>query len=153
MEWHRMVGNVRNGFQMFMAALAVAIATTPMLALATPALAQSEAAPAQTGNAASTAVQSAPADFSGLWAISNNSVRGALDADLKPITGNLLTPEGEKRKAEWRRLQEIYAEELPVLPLYFRADSYIVPKWLTGIEPTGHQIPSTMWIERWRPRS
>jgi peptide/nickel transport system substrate-binding protein len=59
----------------------------------------------------------------------------------------------EKRKAEWRRLQEIYAEELPVLPLYFRADSYIVPKWLTGIEPTGHQIPSTMWIERWRPRS
>jgi peptide/nickel transport system substrate-binding protein len=59
----------------------------------------------------------------------------------------------ERRKAEWRRLQEIYVEELPVLPLYFRADSYIVPKWLTGIEPTGHQIPTTMWIERWRPRS
>jgi peptide/nickel transport system substrate-binding protein len=59
----------------------------------------------------------------------------------------------EKRKAEWRRLQEIYVEELPVLPLFFRADTYIVPKWLTGIEPTGHQIPTTMWIERWRPRS
>jgi peptide/nickel transport system substrate-binding protein len=58
-----------------------------------------------------------------------------------------------RRKAEWRRLQEIYVEELPALPLYFRADSYIVPKWLTGIEPTGHQIPTTMWIERWRPRS
>jgi peptide/nickel transport system substrate-binding protein len=59
----------------------------------------------------------------------------------------------ERRKALWHRLQEIYVEELPVLPLYFRADSYIVPKWLTGIEPTGHLIPSTMWIERWRPRS
>jgi peptide/nickel transport system substrate-binding protein len=59
----------------------------------------------------------------------------------------------ERRKALWHRLQEIYAEELPVIPLFFRADSYIVPKWLTGIEPTGHQIPSTMWIERWRPRS
>jgi peptide/nickel transport system substrate-binding protein len=59
----------------------------------------------------------------------------------------------DKRKLEWRRLQEIYAEELPVLPLYFRADAYIVPKWLTGIEPTGHQIPTTLWIERWRPRS
>lgn len=33
----RMAGNVSNGFQVFMAALAVAIATTPMLALATPA--------------------------------------------------------------------------------------------------------------------
>ncbi|HEX2115339.1 MAG TPA: peptide ABC transporter substrate-binding protein, partial [Alphaproteobacteria bacterium] len=59
----------------------------------------------------------------------------------------------DRRKALWHRLQEIYVEELPVLPLFFRADSYIVPKWLTGIEPTGHQIPSTMWIERWRPRS
>jgi peptide/nickel transport system substrate-binding protein len=59
----------------------------------------------------------------------------------------------DKRKTEWRRLQEIYVEELPVLPLYFRADAYIVPKWLTGIEPTGHQIPTTLWIERWRPRS
>lgn len=58
-----------------------------------------------------------------------------------------------KRKALWHRLQEVYVEELPVLPLYFRADSYIVPKWLTGIEPTGHQVPSTLWIERWRPRS
>ena len=59
----------------------------------------------------------------------------------------------ERRKALWHRLQEIYVEELPVLPLYFRADSYIVPKWLTGIEPTGHQIPTTMWIEHWRARS
>ncbi len=59
----------------------------------------------------------------------------------------------DKRKALWHRLQEIYVEELPVLPLYFRADSYIVPKWLTGIEPTGHLVPTTMWVETWRPRS
>lgn len=59
----------------------------------------------------------------------------------------------ERRSALWHRLQEIYVEELPVLPLYFRADSYIVPKWLAGIEPTGHQIPTTLWIEHWRPRS
>ena len=58
-----------------------------------------------------------------------------------------------KRKALWHRLQEIYAEELPVLPLYFRADSYIMPKWLAGIRPTGHLVPTTMWIESWRPRS
>jgi peptide/nickel transport system substrate-binding protein len=37
-----------------------------------------------------------------------------------------------------------------VLPLYFRADPYIMPKWLTGVEPTGHQYPATLWVENWR---
>ena len=55
-----------------------------------------------------------------------------------------------KRKAMWRRLQEIYATELPVIPLYFRANAYILPKWLNGIEPTGHQDPTTLWVEHWR---
>jgi len=55
-----------------------------------------------------------------------------------------------KRKAMWRRLQEIYATELPVIPLYFRANAYILPKWLNGVEPTGHQNPTTLWIENWR---
>jgi peptide/nickel transport system substrate-binding protein len=55
----------------------------------------------------------------------------------------------DKRKELWRRLQEIYAEELPALPLYFRADAYIMPKWLKGIEPTGHQDISPLWVETW----
>ncbi len=58
-----------------------------------------------------------------------------------------------RRKELWHRLQEIYVEELPALPLYYRADSFFVPKWLEGVEPTGHLVPTTMWIERWRPRS
>ena len=57
-----------------------------------------------------------------------------------------------KRKQLWRRLQAIYAEELPVIPLYFRANPFIVPKWLGGIEPTGHQFPTSHWVEHWRPR-
>jgi peptide/nickel transport system substrate-binding protein len=56
----------------------------------------------------------------------------------------------DKRAALWRELQAIYAEELPALPLFFRADSYILPKWLKGVVPTGHQVPSTLWIETWR---
>ena len=52
----------------------------------------------------------------------------------------------------WRRMQHIYAEELPVLPLYFRAQPYILPKWLAGVEPTGHQVTTTLWVERWRTR-
>ena len=54
-----------------------------------------------------------------------------------------------KRKKLWRRLQHIYANELPVLPLYFRANAYILPKWLTGVEPTGHQYSTTLWVENW----
>ena len=58
----------------------------------------------------------------------------------------------EVRRGYWRRMQQIYAEELPVLPLYFRAEPYILPPWLTGIEPTGHQVTTTLWVERWGAR-
>ncbi len=58
----------------------------------------------------------------------------------------------DKRRLLWRRLQEIYVEELPALPLYFRADAFIVPKWLAGIEPTGHQYSTTLWVEDWSVR-
>ncbi len=43
-------------------------------------------------------------------------------------------------------------QEIAVLPLFFRSDPFVVPKWLTGIEPTGHQITTTQWIENWRAR-
>jgi peptide/nickel transport system substrate-binding protein len=55
-----------------------------------------------------------------------------------------------KRKTLWAELQRLYAEDLPVIPLYFRAESYILPKWLEGVTPTGHQRPTTHWIEHWR---
>jgi peptide/nickel transport system substrate-binding protein len=55
----------------------------------------------------------------------------------------------DKRKVLWNRLQNIYANELPALPLYFRANSFIMPKWLIGVQPTGHQFPTTLWVEDW----
>ena len=55
----------------------------------------------------------------------------------------------EKRRALWQSFQHIYATELPVIPLYFRANAYILPKWLTGVTPTGHLGPTTLWIENW----
>ncbi len=57
-----------------------------------------------------------------------------------------------KRAELWRRFQEIYAKELPVIPLYFRANAYIMPKWLTGVTPTGHLGTTTLWIENWGER-
>ena len=58
-----------------------------------------------------------------------------------------------KRKTLWAELQRIYATELPVIPLYFRANAYILPQWLDGVRPTGHQYPSTLWVEEWRDAS
>ena len=55
----------------------------------------------------------------------------------------------EKRGKLWQRFQEIYANELPVIPLYFRANAYIMPKWLAGVTPTGHLGTTTLWIENW----
>jgi len=54
-----------------------------------------------------------------------------------------------KRKDMWRRLQELYATELPAIPLYFRANAFILPKWLKGLRPTGHQDPTALWVENW----
>ncbi|MSP49589.1 MAG: peptide ABC transporter substrate-binding protein [Alphaproteobacteria bacterium] len=54
-----------------------------------------------------------------------------------------------KRLALWTKFQAIYAEDLPVLPLFFRAEPFIVPKWLKGIVPTGHQYGTTMWSQNW----
>mgnify|MGYP001809724681 CR=1 FL=1 len=55
-----------------------------------------------------------------------------------------------KRQALWRQIQQLYAEDLPALPLFFRAEAHILPAGLSGLEPTGHQNPSTLWIENWR---
>ena len=55
-----------------------------------------------------------------------------------------------KRKALWKDMQELYLADLPVLPLYFRADVFVLPKWLKGVTPTGHLNPAPLWVEYWR---
>jgi peptide/nickel transport system substrate-binding protein len=57
-----------------------------------------------------------------------------------------------KRRPIWARMQTLYAQEAWVLPLYFRADPFVIPKWLGGVEPTGHQYYSSLRVEYWRPR-
>ena len=52
----------------------------------------------------------------------------------------------------WHRLQAIYAEDLPAIPLWFRADAHVWPQWLEGVRPTGHLNASTLWAEEWRAR-
>ena len=60
-----------------------------------------------------------------------------------------LVCEPDANRKLWQEMQTLYAEDLPALPLYFRASAYILPKWLKGVRPTGHQYTSTNWVEEW----
>ena len=82
---------------------------------------------------------------------SGQNYTGFRNAELDELLEKIeLELDRDKRKAMWSKLQEIYATELPALPLYFRANSFILPKWLKGVEPTGHQFPTTLQVEDWR---
>jgi peptide/nickel transport system substrate-binding protein len=70
-----------------------------------------------------------------------------MDALLEALPQEL---DREKRRALWSRFQAIFAEELPELPLWFRADAHVWPRWLDGVQPTGHLNPSSLWAEQWR---
>ncbi len=57
--------------------------------------------------------------------------------------------EENKNRDLWFELQNLYAEDLPALPLFFRSEVFVLPNWLQGIVPTGHQYPTPFWIENW----
>jgi peptide/nickel transport system substrate-binding protein len=78
-------------------------------------------------------------NFGGFSSPETDRLLNAIEAEL----------DAGKRHELWRQLQVLYAEQLPALPLYFRADPFVLPKWLEGVTPTGHDAPSTLWIENW----
>ena len=56
----------------------------------------------------------------------------------------------DKRQAISAEMQKLFLADLPELPLYWRANTYVLPTWLEGVRPTGHLGPSTLWVEEWR---
>jgi peptide/nickel transport system substrate-binding protein len=64
----------------------------------------------------------------------------AADAELDPA----------RQKAVWAEMQKIYATELPVLPLFYRSEPHVFPKWLQNYTPTGHGDYGVLWSENWR---
>ncbi len=83
------------------------------------------------------------------WAGSNfpGFSNPAFDADIKVVETEL---DPAKRRAAFAEMQRIASDELPMLPLYFRADAHAVPKWLQGYAPTGHGDMGALWAEYWR---
>jgi peptide/nickel transport system substrate-binding protein len=68
-----------------------------------------------------------------------------MDADIDAMEKEL---DPERRRPLWAEMQRIYAEELPVLPLFYGAEAHVWPIWLKGVDPTGFQV-STLRVENW----
>jgi peptide/nickel transport system substrate-binding protein len=71
-----------------------------------------------------------------------------MDADIAAVEGEL---DPAQQKLIWSHMQRIYAEQLPVLPLFFRSEAHVTPLWLAGYAPTGQADPSSDWAENWHP--
>ena len=69
-----------------------------------------------------------------------------MDADILTAETSL---DPAQQRAAWTDMQHIYADQLPSLPLFFRADAYVLPIWLKGVVPTGHLDASSLWAEFW----
>ena len=54
-------------------------------------------------------------------------------------------------RAAWAKMQEIYADQLPALPLFIMAIPGVIPKWLKGYGPSGTGQPFSQRAEEWHP--
>ncbi len=93
----------------------------------------------------STQTPSAANNFGGANYIAYNDPK--MDADIAAAEEAL---DPAKQKTIWADMQSMYADQVRVLPLFFRAEPYVIPKWLKGFTPTGHGDYSPLWSENWR---
>ncbi len=69
-----------------------------------------------------------------------------MDADIDALEREL---DPAKRLPLWADMQRIYADQLPVLPLFFGSEAHVWPTWLKGVVPTGHNQPTSLQAEHW----
>ncbi|MEH6637093.1 MAG: peptide ABC transporter substrate-binding protein [Halioglobus sp.] len=81
---------------------------------------------------------------------SGQNYTGFIDPEVDALIESIeSTLDPDARLPLWARLQRIYAEKLPVLPLYFRTNVDILPKWLQGVRQPGHLMSTSQWVEEW----
>lgn len=54
-----------------------------------------------------------------------------------------------KAQPAWNEIQHRYADDVPVLPLFFRPEGHVIPKWLRGYQPTGTNDYGPLHAEDW----
>ncbi len=69
-----------------------------------------------------------------------------VDADIDAMEREL---DLAKRRPLWAAMQRIYAEQLPVLPLFFGSEAHVWPLWLHGVTPTGTSQATSLDAEHW----
>lgn len=69
-----------------------------------------------------------------------------VDQILNEVTKVIDEP---RRKAMMKRVQEIFAEELPAIPMYFRPVVAVSVPQLKGLSPTGTQTPASWNAWEW----
>lgn len=84
------------------------------------------------------------------WAGTNTMAwrNAAVDAAIDGLEQEFSLSERKKKAAIILRE---YTRELPVLPLYYRANVLVTTTSLQGMVPTPHTFAETYHVERWRP--
>ncbi len=83
---------------------------------------------------------------------SGNNFSGYKNPAMDALMGRVETAVSEAdAKAVWGEIQKIYAEDLPLLPLYFYARAYVAQKNVFDFVPTTVD-PLNIWSEKWRRR-
>jgi peptide/nickel transport system substrate-binding protein len=81
---------------------------------------------------------------------SGQNYTGFADPEVDALIESIETTlDPEARRPLWARMQRLYVENLPVLPLYFRTNVDILPKWLQGVRQPGHLMSTSQWVEEW----
>ena len=73
----------------------------------------------------------------------------AMDTALLDVRGEL---DPALRRQKWKRVLEIFADDMPYIPMYFAASAVITPKWMQSLNRPDRIGTFTGWIEEWRPR-
>ena len=73
-----------------------------------------------------------------------------MNADISKVESEL---DPAKALGDWAEMQRIYAEQVPVIPLFFRAEPHIVPKWLKGYNALGNGYSVGLFAEQWSGES
>ena len=106
-------------------------------------------------------IQSPISDGEGLWTIKNipskennwqgQNFPGWRNAEVDVIDSKVpVTLEESERKVLLQREQEIWSEELPAFPLFWRVEPSVTSKNIANWKPTGTSTPVTWNAEAWR---
>lgn len=75
---------------------------------------------------------------------------GYKNAEVDKLIDKLEEEFDSKKRADLgRKISVFYANDIPVIPLYFRPTSAVIPNGLKGYELAGHQSYETLYAERW----